>query len=315
MQLMIGLLDSSRKTWQFNTPGMVRIGRDPSCEICLSDDAYAMVSRTHVSLTIEDSGVRFSDLGSSNGVLRNGVADKGGDLRDNDVLQLGPAGPSLAFRLNAAVQRPAVMRPVRAETPDANATRLVNEPPTTIQPDYDKTSLAQGQYTVVAPQLGNAPAAASLPQFGIAASKPEAPAPAAPQPVKPGRAEAAASPEILVAMEKKLKALYLLTVALAAMVAIMLGFTFYLSAQIEKNRQQLLEIEAQADDQLQKLSPQLKTRLDTFDKQVNSVDERMQSAQDHFIQRLNTELPALMDRYIAAKTREVEKKGLNGLAK
>jgi hypothetical protein len=180
MQVLIGLLDSSRKTWQFNTPGMVRIGRDPSCEICLSDDAYAIVSRT-----IQDSGVRFSDLGSSNGVLRNGSPEKAGELRDNDVLQLGPAGPSLAFRLNAAVQRPAVMRPVRPETPDSEATRLMNEPPTTIQPDYDKTSLAQGQYTVVAPQMGSAPAPASLPQFGIAAGKPEAPAPPAAQPAKP----------------------------------------------------------------------------------------------------------------------------------
>ena len=61
------------------------------------------------------------------------------------------------------------------------------------------------------------------------------------------------------------------------------------------------------------MAPELKGRLETFDKQVNSVDVKMQAAQDQFEQRLKTELPALMDAYIARKTKEVETKGLKGL--
>jgi len=64
------------------------IGRDRSCHIQITDDTS--VSRKHASVTRQ--GVRFmlEDLGSSNGVLVNGVRIEGAhELRVGDKVEIG----------------------------------------------------------------------------------------------------------------------------------------------------------------------------------------------------------------------------------
>jgi pSer/pThr/pTyr-binding forkhead associated (FHA) protein len=304
MQVLITLAGSA-KTWSFSS-GVVRVGRDVACEVHLPEEDYSMVSRNHVTLTLLGDKVRFADLGSANGILHNGQAQRSGDLQDRDVLQLGPSGPKLSFRITTSAptglptQRPPVAGKEQSTVLASPAVR-----------DEPATELAQPDGTVLAGQM---PANSAMPKFGLAMTPPpEKLAPAA-KAQKETTVPSSVSADLLAGMEKKLKALYTLTLALLGLIAVLVGLALYESAQIEKNRQQLLEIEAQADDQLQKMAPELKNRLDTFDKQVNSVDSRMQAAQDQFEQRLKTEIPSLMDAYIAQKTKEVETKGLKGLS-
>ena len=168
MQVSITLDGSSpAKTWTFSS-GVVRVGRDMGCEVHLPEEEYAMVSRNHVTLTLLGDKVRFADLGSANGVLQNGQAKRSGELQDHDVLQLGPAGPKLSFRIpmpapaGATLQRPTS---VRREA----STVLASSGPT-----EQATQLAQPDGTVLAGQM---PAGAAMPKFGLGvAPPPEKPA-------------------------------------------------------------------------------------------------------------------------------------------
>jgi len=304
MQVSITLDGSAPlKTWAFNS-GVVRVGRDVACEVHLPEEEYGVVSRNHVTLTLMNDKVRFADLGSANGVWHNGQNKRSGELQDRDVLQLGPAGPKLSFRITT---------PPLASSTLQRSTSIGREPSTVLAsfgPTEQVTELAQPDGTVLAGQM---PASAAMPKFGLAITPPPQKTERASNPPKETKTNADVSSDLIAGFERKVKALYTLSLVLVGLVAVLLGLAFYESAQIEKNRQQLLEIEAQADDQLQKMAPELKGRLDTFDKQVNSVDAKMQAAQDQFEQRLKTEIPALMDAYIARKTKEVETKGLKGL--
>ncbi|HTV75119.1 MAG TPA: FhaA domain-containing protein [Candidatus Acidoferrales bacterium] len=62
------------------------IGRDLSCDVVLVDPR---VSRRHLAIALEGETVRFTDLGSANGVLHNGRLETEGTLATGDVLKLG----------------------------------------------------------------------------------------------------------------------------------------------------------------------------------------------------------------------------------
>ncbi|MEZ4338527.1 MAG: FHA domain-containing protein [Sandaracinaceae bacterium] len=69
------------------TPGHWRLGRDPACEIRLSDES---VSRRHAVLRVSDGGVEISDQGSRNGIRINGDRVYGrGELEIGDRIQVG----------------------------------------------------------------------------------------------------------------------------------------------------------------------------------------------------------------------------------
>jgi hypothetical protein len=74
------------QTFRFATPAV--IGRDSSCQICLSKDNY--VSAKHAELTRSKRALVVSDLGSRNGTLVNGdkvqVPTK---ITKGDVVQVG----------------------------------------------------------------------------------------------------------------------------------------------------------------------------------------------------------------------------------
>ncbi len=59
------------------------IGRDPVCDLVLVD---SRVSRRHLAV---DANLQFTDLGSANGTLHNGVAATKGTLGLGDLLTLG----------------------------------------------------------------------------------------------------------------------------------------------------------------------------------------------------------------------------------
>ena len=69
------------------TPGTWRIGRDPTCEIHLTDES---VSRRHATLRVTDEAVRLADHGSRNGVRVNHERVVGEvALTANDLIAIG----------------------------------------------------------------------------------------------------------------------------------------------------------------------------------------------------------------------------------
>lgn len=53
----------------FHTPGLVRLGRDPTCELCLADPT---VSTHHAAIELDPAIAHLRDLGSTNGIHVSG---------------------------------------------------------------------------------------------------------------------------------------------------------------------------------------------------------------------------------------------------
>jgi DNA segregation ATPase FtsK/SpoIIIE, S-DNA-T family len=69
--------------------GTHRLGRDPDADVVVADQS---ISRHHLDLRVDESGVSVADAGSSNGTALNGVALQRGSytrLREGDELELG----------------------------------------------------------------------------------------------------------------------------------------------------------------------------------------------------------------------------------
>lgn len=81
----------------FEHPGpVVRIGRDPTCELHLEGEASTAVSRQHAQIKLTGDGAVLSDAGSSNGTLLNDrLLDGGAPVRVGDRIQLGYTGAML----------------------------------------------------------------------------------------------------------------------------------------------------------------------------------------------------------------------------
>jgi len=84
-------------------PGVWRIGRDPECEIILTDEA---VSRRHATLRVAKDGVELIDHGSRNGVRVNGERMYGTKaLAPGDRIKIGAAELRLTDREAVDVAR------------------------------------------------------------------------------------------------------------------------------------------------------------------------------------------------------------------
>lgn len=93
--IVLAVTDGSHR-FVLSERGPITLGRDPSCEISLSDPA---ISRRHATLEISSDGssVHITDLASRNGVWINGKRTASGELRSGDRLRIGALQFDVAF--------------------------------------------------------------------------------------------------------------------------------------------------------------------------------------------------------------------------
>jgi hypothetical protein len=110
-----------------------------------------------------------------------------------------------------------------------------------------------------------------------------------------------------VRMEQKLKRLHQLTMVLLLVVLIMAGLLVYQNQLVAENKQAILNLQQQANSSVQYFAPQVDQRMKALDQKLDSIDPRLQAAEDHMVARMNTELPRLIDRYIADRMSKLAK--------
>jgi hypothetical protein len=98
----------------------------------------------------------------------------------------------------------------------------------------------------------------------------------------------------------------LLILNLGVLCLLLLGL-LYENQQIERNRKALMELRSQAQSAVGQFQPELDTRLNSFEKRMDSLDGMMKDEEDHFVRRMNTEIPAMLDNYIARKLTEAKR--------
>ena len=95
------------------------VGRAVTSDIPIYDPT---ISRRHAELILTDSGVKVTDVGSSNGTFLNGARVTEAVAAENDVITFG----KVAFRVkgvSAPVQRPKVVPDFTSPKPGAAGAR------------------------------------------------------------------------------------------------------------------------------------------------------------------------------------------------
>jgi hypothetical protein len=131
----------------------------------------------------------------------------------------------------------------------------------------------------------------------------------------------AAEGENMQTLEGKLNTLRII---LAANLVVLLAlFTYaYLQAQeLSQTHKDLQALRVQAQSAVGTLTPSLDARLNVFEKRMDLMDEKVATAQDHLVkgmdaqakiaedrmaQRMNAEIPAMLDKYVNQKMVELK---------
>jgi predicted PurR-regulated permease PerM len=100
-------------------------------------------------------------------------------------------------------------------------------------------------------------------------------------------------------MEQKLKRLQQLLIVLLLLVLVMAGLLVHQNELVAENKQAILNLQQQATSSVQYFSPQLDQRMKALDAKLDSIDPKLEAAENHMVARMNTELPRLIDHYIA----------------
>src|SRR5262245_57678746 len=97
MKIRLKMTTPAGDTALFEHAGpVVRIGRDPSCELVLEGDAGTAASRQHACIELSPTSARLIDTDSANGTLHNTKSiDEPVPLRPGDRIQIGHTGTSL----------------------------------------------------------------------------------------------------------------------------------------------------------------------------------------------------------------------------
>jgi pSer/pThr/pTyr-binding forkhead associated (FHA) protein len=286
----------------------ILIGRDTKCDVSLNE--YPTVSREHAMLELsEDGGLALSDR-SANGTFLNGKRLGAGIVHSGDTLRLGADGPELRIRLTQEFAAT-----VLSEKPQADATVLQYVEATAGKPG-NASAIAQGEAAETriqvagketAPWIADPPPAADAKPVRVAlgeAPKPEIPrAVSAPSPARPATLEVGDQQ----AMDKRLDSIRNLLAANLAVMVILLLVVLYQGQQINRNREALTGMHQEAQNAVKTFTPALDQRLRVMEQRMDGFDGKMKQAEDRFVERMNKELPSVMDKYINRKFEELRR--------
>jgi hypothetical protein len=299
----------------------IRIGRDLSCDISLPSADYPMVSREHVVLEFEEGVLRLADSRSENGTYQRGVRIASGILHSGDSIRLGMDGPELQIRITERTGQAASVGGQTHPPPQnvaANPVTAVSSP-TVVSRALPATD-APTVFREAPEACGEATRSSSL---GEPSAEP-VPPPSRPREVRVafGNVEEAPRQEHPIeaasasqlqqengdqqGMEQKLNGIYtLLKVNLVAVLFLIIGL-LYTNQQLERTRKSLAELRMQAQSAVGQFQPELDSRMKTLDTRLDSLDGKMRNEEDHFVQRMDAEIPAMLDKYIGSKLSEAK---------
>jgi type II secretory pathway component PulL len=113
--------------------------------------------------------------------------------------------------------------------------------------------------------------------------------------------------EGLRALENKLKTIRNILLANLVILVVLLGCIFWQSSELAQTRDEVQQLHAQAQNAAGQLMPQLNDRLGVFEQRMDGMDAKIAAAQDRMVNRMNTAIPAMLDKYIAGKLAEVRR--------
>jgi hypothetical protein len=129
-------------------------------------------------------------------------------------------------------------------------------------------------------------------------------------------AASAAEGEDMSILEGKVKSLQsILAVSLLILIAL-LGFNAWQSWELYQTRDEVQQLRAQAGNAVTQFTPALDQRLGVFEQRLDGMDAKVAEAQDRMVKtmdaqtkreedrlvdRMNTAIPAMLDKYIAGK--------------
>jgi FHA domain len=295
----------------------IRIGRGSRCDVILPAEEYPSVANEHAVLDIANGLVMLAGgRGADAPVwMNNNLMSASTVVHSGDVLRLGPSGPTLKItvvdraRLREGEVRTratiSAEKTVIAPVPGRGGDRADRVD----RPTEMATVIASGP---VAVPSSPAPAAKGVRvRFGQESGA-EAAAPAAAATQKTPATPAVSGGDLHM-MEKKLDTMRNLLAANLVVLVMLLFGLFYMGQQISQDRAELREMHVQAQTAVGQFTPSLDARLGVFETRMDGMDAKMQAAEDHMMQRMNTEVPAMMDQYLNRKIAEAKRQAPAGV--
>jgi CHASE3 domain sensor protein len=108
-------------------------------------------------------------------------------------------------------------------------------------------------------------------------------------------------------MDKKLDSIRNLLAANLAVMVILLFIVLYQGQQINRNKEAVTALREEAQNAVKTFTPALDQRLKTMEQRMDGFDGKMKQAEDRFVERMNKELPSVMDKYINRKFEEMKR--------
>jgi type II secretory pathway component PulL len=126
----------------------------------------------------------------------------------------------------------------------------------------------------------------------------------------------------LQSMESMMKGMRALLVVNLLTIAALLGWIFLLNQQLSKNSEEVRALRGQAQGAVSQFMPSLDSRLNIFEQRMDGLDQKLKNAQDQMVssldakmksgedqmeERMNKEIPAMLDKYISRKLGELKR--------
>jgi len=122
-------------------------------------------------------------------------------------------------------------------------------------------------------------------------------------------------------MESKMKTIQSILVINLVILLVLLGCNVWQSWELSQTRDEVQQLHAQAQNAVAQFTPALDARLGVFEQRMDGMDAKIAEAQDRMVktmdaqtkreedrlvERMNTAIPAMLDKYITGKYAEMK---------